>query len=121
MDTRGLGESNLGTMEQFHAGMRKTYTIHSESERWYKAGTQDNAPNLIPIRGGNLDYDKPTQGIKYFRNTIFHFYAQADVFIDLEIRLPPDGTTSSNQHAPLQYLHVLDTGNYNSYQVQHAI
>ena len=50
--------------------MRKTYTIHSESERWYKAGTQDNAPNLMPIRGGNLDYDKPTQGIKYFRNTI---------------------------------------------------
>ena len=52
--------SNLGTMEQFHSGQRKTYTIMPENDRWYSFGTQNNTPNLMPLRGGNQDYHKPS-------------------------------------------------------------
>ena len=114
-----------------------------ENDRWYSFGTQNNTPNLMPLRGGNQDYHKPSQGVKYFHNSPsqfnaifvrprpvkgsdnkylkFHFSTQADMFIDLEVRLPPDGTTEANRRAALQYLHTLDIGNFNTYKIQHAI
>ena len=62
-----------------------------------------------PVKGSDEKYLK------------FHFSTQVDLFIDLEVRLPPDGTTAANRYAALQYLHTLDTGNFNAYNIQHAI
>lgn len=45
---------------------------------------------------------------------------QVDLFMEMEIRHPPDATSLTNASAYQQHIHVMTEGNYKQYDVQHS-
>nr|ANN89697.1 capsid protein [Decapod penstyldensovirus 1] len=132
----------FGFMEQMRTGDRKAYTIHGDTRNWYGGEIPTTGPTFIPKWGGQLKWDKPSLGnlvypADHHTNDWQQIFmrmspikgpngdelklgcrVQADFFLHLEVRLPPQGCTASL--GMLQYLHAPCTGQLNKCYIMHT-
>lgn len=128
-------------MEQMRAGDRKTFTVHGDTRNWFKGSIINSKAIYVPKYGGNRQWAKPELGNLVHDpahpqqfHTIFATMTpvkgtageelklgcgvQADMFITLEIRLPPQGAVAGVGMG--QCLHNPEKGNLNVYQIPHT-
>ena len=135
--------TTMGTMEIMKIGDRKTYTC-TGSDKWCKGAINNTKWVPVPIMGGQMAYGKPDKGQTIFdpdHPTVFHpvfcrvtpikgaddkllkirCRVQADMFITLDVRLPPDGTSYIGQ-GQQQFLHKpQDFGNLQNLKWGHVM
>ena len=122
--------------------IEKTYTINPNNNHWFISTPNDVTPTYLPRRGA-MNYNKPSKGVQmfnlphadrfsaiYMRMTPVKGFdrqflklgarLQADFFIELEVRHPPDATYSTTLDCYQQHTHLMVQGNYKQYQAQHA-
>ncbi|XP_069176817.1 uncharacterized protein [Procambarus clarkii] len=139
--------ATMGHYDTMRPGDRKAFTIHPDNASWYKianaSGVESNKWNYLPLWGGARAWTRPSSGVlrynpmradqthgifmrmtpvKDTNGALIKFRARITMehFINITIRLPPDGMETGPSSVYNQHLQALMAqNNVTEYIVNH--